>query len=45
MSIEKGNVNAGKQLFTIDGTNLAAGVYFCTVKLDNQSFTKKMIVK
>jgi hypothetical protein len=45
MSIEKGNVNAGKQLFTIDGTNLAAGVYFCTVRLDDQSFTKKMIVK
>jgi hypothetical protein len=45
MSVEKGNVNAGKQTFTIDGSKLAAGVYFCTVKLDDQSFTKKMIVK
>jgi hypothetical protein len=45
MSIDKGNVHAGNQVFTIDGSKLAAGVYFCTVNINGQTCTKKMIVK
>jgi Secretion system C-terminal sorting domain len=45
MSFEKSNVTAGKQQFTIDGSKLNSGVYFCTVKVDGKSYTQKMIVQ
>jgi hypothetical protein len=45
VSVEKGYVNAGKESFAIEGSKLSAGVYFCTVRLDNQSSTRKMIVR
>jgi hypothetical protein len=43
--INKGEVAAGSYSFNIDGTNLNDGVYFYTVKADNQEVTKKMIVR
>ena len=45
MTMDKGNVNAGNQQFTIDGSKLNSGVYFCTVKVDDTSYTQKMIVQ
>jgi hypothetical protein len=45
MTVEKGYVDAGRQSIAIDGSNLSAGVYFCTIRLDNQSSTRKMIVR
>jgi len=45
MSIQKGASPAGSNQFVIDGTGLSAGVYFYTVRLDNQSITNKMIVQ
>jgi hypothetical protein len=45
MSIHKGITPAGSCQFVIDGSRLSAGVYFYTVRLDNQSITNKMIVQ
>jgi hypothetical protein len=45
LEINKGTVDSGNHYFTIDGSQLTAGVYFYTVKVDNESVTKKMIVK
>jgi hypothetical protein len=45
MTLDKGNVNAGQYQFTIDGSKLTSGVYFYTVKVNDQSFTNKMIVE
>jgi hypothetical protein len=45
MEINKGLVNAGNNYINIDASNLPAGVYFYTVKVDNGSVTKKMIVE
>jgi hypothetical protein len=45
MSINKGSVNTGVYPFTIDGSQLSSGVYFYTVKINNQSYTHKMIVE
>jgi hypothetical protein len=42
---DRGTVQAGSHLFRIDGTSLADGVYFYTVKADNGSMTQKMIVR
>jgi hypothetical protein len=44
LTVEKGNVNAGKLSMAIDGSSLSTGVYFCTVMIDDQSVTKYMIV-
>jgi len=45
MSFNKGFVNAGSQQFSIDANGLQAGVYFYTIKLNDQKFTNKMVVK
>lgn len=45
MSFDKGFVNAGSQQFTVDASGLQAGVYFYTVKLNDQKFTGKMVVE
>jgi hypothetical protein len=45
MEVSKGNVGAGNHLFTIDCSNLPSGVYFYTVKVGNESSTRKMIVQ
>jgi hypothetical protein len=44
MSMEKTNVLPGVSEFVIDGSQLAPGVYFYTVKEGYQSITKKMII-
>ena len=45
MKIEHGKVQAGTHYFQIEGSELNNGVYFYTVKADNSSITKKMIVR
>lgn len=45
MNLDKGYVQAGKQVFTIDGSNLNSGVYFCTVTVDGKSYSEKIIVR
>jgi hypothetical protein len=45
MSVEKGNVSAGTYRFDIDGSQLASGIYFYTVKYNNESITNKMVVE
>ncbi|MEI6455379.1 MAG: T9SS type A sorting domain-containing protein [bacterium] len=45
MSFDKGFVVSGTQQFSIDASNLQAGVYFCTIKLNDQKFTNKMVVR
>jgi len=45
MSFNKGYVNSGSQQFTIDASGIQAGVYFYTIKLGDQKYTNKMVVK
>jgi flagellar hook assembly protein FlgD len=45
MNIQRGSVSAGTHYFELDGTNLNNGVYFYTVKADDSSVTKKMVVR
>ena len=45
MTIDNGVVTSGAHQFTIDASNLNAGIYFYTVKIDGQSYTHKMIVQ
>ncbi len=45
MSLDKGFVNSGAQQFTIDVSRLQAGVYFYTIKLNDQKYTNNMVVK
>jgi hypothetical protein len=45
MSIDKGTLNTGIHRMTIDGAQLASGIYFYTVKINGQSYTHKMIVE
>jgi hypothetical protein len=45
ISIERTNVLPGVSEFIINGVQLAAGVYFYTVKQGVQSVTKKMVVE
>lgn len=44
-TLDKGNLVAGTHKIVIDGTDLASGLYFYTVKAGNKSVTRKMIVK
>ena len=39
-----GNINAGKHLLQIDGSNLSNGVYMLQIKTKNTTTTKKMVV-
>lgn len=43
--IDKGHVGKGAHKFTINRDQLNAGIYFYTVRLDNERVTKKMIVE
>ena len=43
--MDKGNVQSGSYQFIIERESLPSGVYFFTVKLDKESFTRKMIVE
>jgi len=45
MNLNKGFVEAGIHQYTLDASSLKAGVYFCTVILDGQKFTTRMIVE
>jgi hypothetical protein len=45
LSMEKANLSAGTYRFVIDGSQLAAGIYFYTVKFNNESITNKMVVE
>jgi hypothetical protein len=45
MSMDKGLVSSGSQVFSIDGSQLTTGVYFYTVKVNGESYTHKMIVE
>jgi len=45
MDLNKGRLNAGPYQFRLDGSQLPSGIYFYTVKADNESITKKMMVK
>jgi len=45
ITMEKSNLSAGNYHFTIDGSQLVSGVYFYTVKFNNESITHKMIVE
>jgi len=45
MSVEKANLTAGNYYFEIDGSQLAPGIYFYTVKFNNESITNKMVVE
>ncbi|MEI7980944.1 MAG: T9SS type A sorting domain-containing protein [Bacteroidota bacterium] len=45
MNIDKGFMYAGVHRMTIDGTQLSSGIYFYTVKINNETFTHKMIVE
>jgi hypothetical protein len=44
-TLDKGNLVAGSHKIVIDGTDLASGLYFYTVKAGNKSVTRKMMVK
>lgn len=44
-TLDKGNLVAGSHKITIDGTDLASGLYFYTVKAGNNNVTRKMMVK
>jgi Secretion system C-terminal sorting domain len=45
ITMEKVNLTSGNYRFVIDGSQLAPGVYFYMVKLNNESITNKMIVE
>ena len=45
MTIDKGSLPAGGQKFRMDVSQLDSGIYFYTVKINKESYTKKMIVK
>jgi hypothetical protein len=44
-TMDKGTLVAGSHKIAIDGTDLASGLYFYTVKAGNKSVTRKMMVK
>jgi hypothetical protein len=45
LSIEKTNLTAGTYRFVIDASQLSPGIYFYTVKFNNESITNKMVVE
>lgn len=44
-TIERGDVNAGTYYFQLDAKDLGTGIFFYTIKADNSTVTKKMIVQ
>jgi hypothetical protein len=45
MEINRGSVNSGNHRFTLNSTQFSPGIYFYTVKCNNESSTHKMIVE
>lgn len=45
MSVDRGRVAAGSQIFDINVSSLNSGIYFYTVRAGKQAVTKKMIVQ
>jgi hypothetical protein len=45
MTVNKGVVPPGDYRFTIDGSRLTPGIYFYTVAINGEKYTKKMIVE
>ena len=45
MTLNKGMVNSGTHQLVVDGNQLNSGIYFYTVRINNESFTHKMIVE
>jgi hypothetical protein len=45
LSLKKGSMDSGLQQFTVDVRHLSAGVYFITVIVNGEKFTRKMIVE
>lgn len=45
MEINKGKLSAGKNIINVNVSSLQSGVYFYTVKANNATVTKKMIVE
>jgi len=43
-SINKGQLQSGSNSLTIDVSDFAPGTYFCTVEVNNQSFSRKIVV-
>ncbi|MGM0567322.1 MAG: T9SS type A sorting domain-containing protein [Bacteroidota bacterium] len=43
--VDKGFVNAGTHSLEISGTNLETGVYFYNVNINDETITKKMIIR
>jgi len=43
-SINKGQLQSGLNSLTIDVSDFAPGTYFCTVKVNKQSFSRKIVV-
>jgi hypothetical protein len=44
MTLADSYLNYGKQAFTIDGAKLESGVYYLTLKANNQTITKKIVL-
>ena len=45
LSLNKGIMDSGLQQFSVDVRHLSAGVYFITVSVNGEKFTRKMIVE
>jgi hypothetical protein len=45
ISMEKTNLSSGNYHFVIDASQLTPGIYFYTVKFNNESITNKMVVE
>jgi hypothetical protein len=44
-SVNYGQIGAGSSSLTIDGSVLAPGLYFYTVKAGDEQFTGKMVIR
>ncbi|OGU39127.1 MAG: hypothetical protein A2X61_08325 [Ignavibacteria bacterium GWB2_35_12] len=44
MTLANSNLNYGKHAFNIDGSQLSSGVYYLTLKANNQTITKKIVL-
>lgn len=44
-TLDKGYVEAGNQQFTIDASQLNAGVYFATIQINDEKYTRKVVVE
>ncbi len=44
MNIDKGFVTAGNQQFTIDASRLNAGIYFATIQVNGEKYTRKVVI-